>query len=58
MADWVNDANEFELVHLSGDTHNPTDLVDEDFGLSSQNAYRLTCKVEMYQWREIRSQDE
>ena len=58
IADWINDANEFELVHLCGDTHNPTNLIDEDFGLASHNAYRLTRKVEMYQWREIRSQDE
>jgi hypothetical protein len=52
-ADDIDDANEFELIHVSGTTHNSTDLIDEDFGIVAHDSYRLKRKVEMYQWREI-----
>ena len=48
-----NDAtaeNNFKLIHVTGKTENKTDLVDNDFGVSIENSYRLKRKVEVYQW--------
>ena len=45
-----DEANDFELVHMTGNTVNGEEIMDPDFGVSVQNAYRLTRKVEMYQW--------
>ena len=36
------------LVHISGTTHNDTNLCDRDFGVVAQDSYRLKRKVEMY----------
>mmetsp|Transcript_20677 Transcript_20677/g.27906 ORF Transcript_20677/g.27906 Transcript_20677/m.27906 type:complete len:113 (-) Transcript_20677:1282-1620(-) len=47
-ADDIDEANEYELVHVSGTTTNSNDLVDEDFSIVAQNSYRLKRKVEMY----------
>lgn len=48
------DENEFELVHMSGEAVNNTEIVDNDFGIIAHNSYRLRRKVEMFQWRETR----
>ena len=48
-----DEINEFELVHLAGQTLNNMEIVDQDFGIIAHNSYRLKRKVEMYQWREI-----
>jgi len=48
-----NDAtaeNNFKLIHVTGKTENKTDLVDNDFGVSIENSYRLKRRVEVYQW--------
>lgn len=47
-----DDANEFELVHLTGETVNNMQICDNEFAIVAMNAYRLKRKVEMYQWRE------
>ena len=47
-----DDANEFELVHLTGASVNSVEIVDNDFGIVAHNSYRLKRKAEMYQWRE------
>ena len=47
-ADDVDEANEYELVHVSGTTVNSTELIDNDFGIVAYNSYRLKRKVEMY----------
>ena len=47
-----DEANDFELVHMSGVTVNREDIADPDFGLIVNNAYQLRRKVEMYQWKE------
>lgn len=51
-ADDVDEANEYELVHIKGTTTNSTDISDNDFGIVAHNSYRLKRKVEMYQWSE------
>lgn len=43
-----DDANEFELVHLTGTTVNKLEIVDNEFGITVNNSYRLKRKVEMY----------
>ena len=53
-----DDANEFELVHLTGETVNNVQIVDNDFSLLANNSYRLKRKVEMYQWRETMTVDQ
>jgi hypothetical protein len=45
----------FDLVHMSGKSENKTDLVDNDFGVTAENSYRLKRTVEMYQWTETRT---
>jgi len=47
-ADDPDDANEFELVHLTGTAVNNTEIADNDFGIVAHNSYRLKRKVEMY----------
>ena len=44
----VDDANELELVHMTGTAINIVELVDQDFGIKVPNSYRLKRKVEMY----------
>lgn len=51
-ADKILDENEFNLVHVTGESLNETDLVDRDFGVSVSNSYRLVRTAEMYQWEE------
>ena len=41
-----------KLVHITGKTHNDTNLCDIDFGVIAQDSYRLKRKVEMFQWQE------
>ena len=53
-----DEANDFELVHMSGETVNREEVADPDFGVAVSNAYRLRRKVEMYQWREIVERDD
>ena len=43
-----DDANEYELVHMTGTTENAVEIVDNDFGIIAHNSYRLKRKVEMY----------
>ena len=47
-----DDANEFELVHLTGNTVNNLEIVDNELRIVANNSYRLKRKVEMYQYRE------
>lgn len=49
-ADSADQSNNFKLVHVSGKTENKTDLVDNDFGVTAENSYRLIRSVEMHQW--------
>lgn len=53
QTDDPDEANEMELVHLTGQTVNNVEIVDTDFGIVAHNSYRLKRKVEMYQWQEI-----
>ena len=53
-----DDANDFELVHVVGDTLNKQELSDADFAIIAKNSYRLKRKVEMYQWREKSENDD
>jgi hypothetical protein len=41
-----------ELVFVSGETKNSTDIRDETFGITVSNAIRLKREVEIYQWVE------
>ena len=43
-----DDANEYELVHMTGTSVNAVEIVDNDFGIVAHNSYRLKRKVEMY----------
>ena len=47
-ADNPDEANELELVHVTGTSTNTTDMTDEDFGIVAHDSYRLKRKVEMY----------
>ena len=47
-----DDANEYELVHMTGTSVNAVEIVDNEFGIVAHNSYRLKRKVEMYQWQE------
>ena len=47
-----DDANEFDLAHMTGTTVNTEEIEDKDFGIKVPNSYRLKRKVEMYQWKE------
>ena len=53
-----DDANEFELVHLSGTSENQVEIVDNDFGIVANNSYRLKRRVEMFQWIEVCTETE
>ena len=46
------DANDFKLVHVTGDTESKEELTDSEFAISVNNSYRLRRKIEMYQWQE------
>lgn len=50
-ADTVQEANQGKLIHLSGDVTTADTVADPQFKVS-QNAIRLTRKVEMFQWKE------
>ena len=52
QAEATNPANNFKLVHLQGKTVNETEIVDNEFGVSVENSYRLKRVVEVYQWHE------
>ena len=54
----MDDANELELVHMTGTAINMVELVDQDFGIKVPNSYRLKRKVEMYQWKEHCREDD
>ena len=43
-----DDANEYELVHMTGTSVNAVEIVDNEFGIVAHNSYRLKRKVEMY----------
>ena len=47
-----DDANEFDLAHMTGTTVNTDEIEDKEFGIKVPNSYRLKRKVEMYQWKE------
>ena len=47
-----DEANEFDLAHMTGTTVNTDEIEDKDFGIKVPNSYRLKRKVEMYQWKE------
>ena len=50
------DENDFELVHLTGVTENDEVLTDQSFGATVNNSYRLVRTVEMYQWKENKTE--
>jgi hypothetical protein len=54
-ADQVDPANEGKLVHLTGEATTKEKLTDPDFGISTQ-ALRLIREVELYQWKETKSE--
>jgi Transmembrane protein 43 len=54
-ADQVNPANNGKLVHLTGEATTTETLTDPDFGIAVQ-ALRLTREVEVYQWKESKSE--
>ena len=54
-ADAVNPANDGKLVHLSGEAATKETLTDPDFGIAV-GALRLTRKVELYQWKETKTE--
>lgn len=45
-------ANKGDLVCVSGTSLNKQDLFDSEFGVVAEDSYRLSRKVEMFQWRE------
>jgi hypothetical protein len=54
-ADQVNPANNGKLVHVTGEATTSETINDPDFGISVQ-ALRLAREVEMYQWKESKSE--
>ena len=54
----ISGDNNYKLVHVTGKTENKADLVDRDFDITVENSYRLTRTVEVYQWQEIKEQEE
>ena len=54
----ADSSNEKALVHITGDTVNETELVDQGFGIVAENSYRLKRVVEMRQWTETRHEKE
>ena len=50
MVDKVDSANEGKLVHVSGEAVTP-DILSDNLGFSA-NAFKISRKVEMYQWNE------
>ena len=47
-AEEPDDANDFKLVHMTGDAVTKETMVDKDFAIEVENSYRLKRKVEMY----------
>jgi Ran GTPase-activating protein (RanGAP) involved in mRNA processing and transport len=54
-AEKVDPANDGKLVHLTGDATAGEPLTDADFGISVK-ALRLTRDVEVYQWKETKTE--
>lgn len=54
-ADSPDEANNYNLVHVTGTTENAEDITDHSFGCSVANSYRLVRTVEMYQWKETKT---
>lgn len=52
----IDDAKEFDLVHMKGTTNNKEPLKDEDVDYSVDNCYRVTRTVEMYQTKETKTE--
>lgn len=48
------ESQNFKLIHGIGETHNKSDIVDSQFGVSIRDSVKLIRKVEMYQWVEHR----
>ena len=46
------DQDDYWLVHAKGVVENSEGVTDMAFGVSAENCYRLTRKVEMLQWYE------
>ena len=46
----LNEIYNNKLVHVTGKTENKAAIVDQDFGVSVDQSYRLRRRVEMYQW--------
>lgn len=51
----VSEDNNYKLVHTGGKAINNTELVDNQFGVSVENSYRLKRIVEVYQWVETQT---
>ena len=43
-----DDANDFKLVHMTGEAVTKETMADKDFAIEVENSYRLKRKVEMY----------
>lgn len=48
----ANPMHNQSLVYVTGKTSSAQSLQDSDFGVIAKNSYRLTRRVEMYQWLE------
>jgi hypothetical protein len=55
-ADTIQEGNQGKLVHLCGEVTTEDTLADRQFEVS-QNAIRLTRKVEMFQWTEEKEKE-
>lgn len=51
----ISEDNNYKLVHTGGKAINNTELVDNQFGVSVENSYRLKRIVEVYQWVETQT---
>ena len=45
--------NNGKVCLLYGTVINHLPIVDENFGIFAQNAYRIVREAEMYQWKEV-----
>ena len=52
VADSVETDKEGKLVHFNGSAKTSDVLTDSEFGVSVDNSFSLTRKVEMYQWQQ------
>jgi len=52
----VSDDNDFELVHVTAKTTTEEIIEDKSFDLQIPKCLRLIRKVEMYQYKEIKTE--